>query len=250
MSEVNSWSGTASSNNSAAPNGFPEGMAFADVNNAAREVMASVKRWRDDINGSLTAGGSSGAFTLAPNRTVSAYAAGLEFVFKANHTSSAGTPTLNVSSVGASNLTTPAGAACNLISGRYYRAVHTGSAFIVMDAFPDIGTSQEWTAAQNYATSAKTSSTLAIDCAAEPLVKWTLSANGTLNNFTNIAEGRYGKLVIVQGGSGSYTVTVNSNIKGTWPTLSTAVGSYDVIYWSCTNGTNVAIEGYSLNVNA
>jgi len=249
MSEINTWSTTASSNNSAAPNGWPEGMQFEDVNDAAREMMAALKRWRDDTNGSLTAGGSSGAYTLAPNRTIAAYAAGLEFVFKANHTS-ASSPTLNVSSLGTVALQSFSGTAQNLISGRWYRVVHTGSVFVVIDAFPEIGLNQEWTATQNYATSEKTGSSLAINCNTEPLVQWTLTADSTLNNFTNIAKGRYGKLVIIQGGSGGYTVTPNSNIKGSFPTLTTAVGSYDVIYWSCTNGTNVSIEGYSLNVNA
>lgn len=50
---IKDWSTTADSNNSASPNGFPEGMAPSGVNNAAREVMASVREhydapeWRD-----------------------------------------------------------------------------------------------------------------------------------------------------------------------------------------------------------
>lgn len=48
MSDISSWSNTASGNTSAAPNGFPEGMAPSGVNDAAREVMAAVRRFCDD----------------------------------------------------------------------------------------------------------------------------------------------------------------------------------------------------------
>lgn len=43
MSAVESWSTTAASNNSAPPDGFPEGQTPASLNNSAREVMAAVK---------------------------------------------------------------------------------------------------------------------------------------------------------------------------------------------------------------
>lgn len=42
MSSVESWSTTAASNNSAPPNGFPEGQTPASLNDSAREVMAAV----------------------------------------------------------------------------------------------------------------------------------------------------------------------------------------------------------------
>jgi hypothetical protein len=45
---IEAWSTTAGSNNSAAPNGFPEGMPPSGVNDAARQVMASVRTWYQD----------------------------------------------------------------------------------------------------------------------------------------------------------------------------------------------------------
>lgn len=45
---IESWSTTAASNNSASPNGFPEGMAPSGVNDSARQVMASVRSWYED----------------------------------------------------------------------------------------------------------------------------------------------------------------------------------------------------------
>lgn len=45
MSDIKDWSTTAADNDSPAPNGFPEGMAPGDVNDAAREVMRAVRTW-------------------------------------------------------------------------------------------------------------------------------------------------------------------------------------------------------------
>lgn len=52
MSEIQSWSATASSNNSASPDGWPESMAPSGINNSARENMAALARWYKDSNGS------------------------------------------------------------------------------------------------------------------------------------------------------------------------------------------------------
>lgn len=48
MSNVSKWSPTAASNNATPPDGFPEAMAPSGVNNAARELMAAVRRWYDE----------------------------------------------------------------------------------------------------------------------------------------------------------------------------------------------------------
>jgi len=100
VSEVSSWSTTAASNNSASPDGFPEAMAPSGVNDSARELMASIKRWRDDISCTVTAGGTANAITVAAAQTISAYAAGQVFSFIAA-SANTGAVTLNVDSVGA-----------------------------------------------------------------------------------------------------------------------------------------------------
>ena len=48
MSNISEWSTTAASNNSASPDGFPEGMAPSGVNDSAREVMAAVRTWYEN----------------------------------------------------------------------------------------------------------------------------------------------------------------------------------------------------------
>lgn len=127
MSDVHSWSTTAANNNSASPNGFPEAMAASGLNNSAREVMAAIAKWRSDNNGSLVSGGSADAYTLTPNATWAAYAAGMTFTFEANHTSTTTTPTLNVSGLGAKTITNQEGTALtigDIVSGGIYTVTY------------------------------------------------------------------------------------------------------------------------------
>lgn len=45
---IKNWSSTAGSNNSASPNGWPEGMPPSGVNDSARQMMASIRDWYID----------------------------------------------------------------------------------------------------------------------------------------------------------------------------------------------------------
>ena len=63
---IEDWSTTAGSNNSAAPDGFPENMRPSDVNNAARQVMASVRSWYEDAEWlKIGENGSANAFSIS-----------------------------------------------------------------------------------------------------------------------------------------------------------------------------------------
>lgn len=127
MSDIHTWSTTAANNNSTAPNGWPEGMAASSLNNCGREMMAAISKWYKDTNGTLVSGGSSNAYTLTPNRTISAYEGGLSFTFEANHTSTSTTPTLNVSSLGAKTITDQEGNALtigDIVSGGIYQVTY------------------------------------------------------------------------------------------------------------------------------
>ena len=48
MSRISQWSTTAADNDASPPDGWPEGQAPSTVNNCAREVMASVRKDRQD----------------------------------------------------------------------------------------------------------------------------------------------------------------------------------------------------------
>lgn len=73
MTDISNWSTSAASNNAAAPDGFPEGMAPSAVNDAAREVMAAVRRQTEDAEwfnwGDAPAYASATSFTVAGDVT-------------------------------------------------------------------------------------------------------------------------------------------------------------------------------------
>lgn len=73
MSGIELWSTTAGSNNSAPPNGAPEGMLPSGVNNTIRQIMAAVRVWfeaPDYINlGQTPTYVSSTSFTLVGDQT-------------------------------------------------------------------------------------------------------------------------------------------------------------------------------------
>lgn len=123
---VISWSQTASSNATADSTvNWAEGMSPAAVNDSARAEMASVAKWRDDLNGSITTGGTSTAYTVTSNQGM-ALTAGYVVAFVPNATNGA-TVTLNVDSLGAKPLRSapgvelPAGA---LVEGTPYVATY------------------------------------------------------------------------------------------------------------------------------
>lgn len=77
MSDIKSWSSTASNNNSSPPNGWPEGMARDMVNNTARENMRAVRKWYLDAEW-VNPGGSPTyvsltQFTIADDSEITDY---------------------------------------------------------------------------------------------------------------------------------------------------------------------------------
>lgn len=134
MSEVNAWSTTAASNNSASPDGFPEGMAPAGYNDSAREVMAALAKYRSDTDGVNTSSGTD-TITLSASRVMAAYTAGDRYCFKAGGTNT-GAATLNVDSLGAKSIKRPDGTALvagDITSGMYADVVYDGTNFILLN---------------------------------------------------------------------------------------------------------------------
>jgi len=103
------WSKTASSNgNSDATINFQEGQAPSTVNDSARALMARLAYWRDWFAGNITQGGSSNAYTMTSGESLTAYTAGMRFLWKPN-ADSTGAVTLNVDSIGAKKVYLPIG---------------------------------------------------------------------------------------------------------------------------------------------
>src|SRR5690606_37733572 len=103
---VYAWSKTAASNSSADSNvNWAEGQAPSSVNDSARAEMASVAKWRDDISGTLTTGGTSTAFTLTTN-CVFASASEMDgaMICFIPHTTNGASPTLAVDGLTARNI--------------------------------------------------------------------------------------------------------------------------------------------------
>lgn len=84
MSNVSQFSTTAASNNSASPNGFPEGMAPSGLNDSARELMAALAKCYKDQNGTITTGGTTTAYTLTTNNSHAALTDISLFAFQVN----------------------------------------------------------------------------------------------------------------------------------------------------------------------
>ena len=140
MSEINDWDKVAANNNDAPPNGWPENMNYSEVNNAAREGMSAHARLYADMNGTLATAGAANAYTLTSNRALSAYASGLGFIFKANHTNT-GAATINVSGLGAKDLKNVDGSALStdhIEVDRYYFAFYQGTYFVLSPLFSNV----------------------------------------------------------------------------------------------------------------
>jgi hypothetical protein len=93
------WTETDASNNTAAPDGAPEGMATAGVNDTMRAMMGATKRsWRR--NSVVLTSGTSTAFTLTYGVAPSGFADGETFLVQFNQACGA-SPTLNINALGA-----------------------------------------------------------------------------------------------------------------------------------------------------
>jgi microcystin-dependent protein len=127
------WSQTPGSNATATYN-FAEGMAPSAVNDGVRGLMADVAKYRDDIAGAITTGGTSTAYT------VTSYSVFTTLALMANqviaftpHATNGATVTLNVDGLGAKPLRTSPGVellAGMLIAGTPYVALYNNSSAV------------------------------------------------------------------------------------------------------------------------
>lgn len=139
MSEIQSYDKAAGNNNSSAPDGFPEAQAPSSVNNSSREVMAAIARIYADMNGSITSAGTADVQTITSNRTITSYATGLGFIFKAGATlTNTGAITLNLNSIGAKSIkkkgTTDLSAG-DITAGQFAHVIYDGTNFQLVGTF-------------------------------------------------------------------------------------------------------------------
>ena len=119
-------------------------------------------------------------------------------------------------------------------------------------AVANLKTAQEFTATQNFnATTLSDASTVSWDASANQVTSVTLGGNRTLGAASNQIDGGVYVISIIQDGTGSRTLSFNSNYKfvnGSAPTLSTAANARDVLVF-VSNGTNMFEIGRAANVS-
>ena len=119
-------------------------------------------------------------------------------------------------------------------------------------AIHNLKTAQEFTKTQNFnATTLSDASTISWDASAHQVTSVTLGASRALGAATNQVDGAVYVLTVIQDGSGSRTLSFNSNYKftgGSAPTLTTTAAARDILVF-VSNGTNMFEIGRSLNVS-
>lgn len=136
---VHAWSTTAATNATAdSAVNWAENMVPSAVNDSARAMMASVAKWRDDISGTVTTGGTSTAYTATSNQSFASLSAmNGQIITIIPHTTSGADPTLAVDGLTAKQIRTATGVNVptgTLVQGTPYQLVYYSSVgeFILM----------------------------------------------------------------------------------------------------------------------
>jgi len=115
-----------------------------------------------------------------------------------------------------------------------------------------LGSAQEWTATQNFNNTALTfDATQDWALAANQVATLTLTANTTFDAPTQMVDGAFYSLIMIQDGTGGRTASWNTVFKwagGTAPTLTTTAAAKDIFVWR-SDGANMYEVGRQLNVS-
>lgn len=136
MSAVTTWSLTPSDNNSAPPNGWPEGQAAASVNNCARQMMADIVR-EFQVNAVRVLASVAGTNTITGSMTpdLTSYSNGMMVIFTpANNCT--GATTINIDSLGAKSIVKGDGTALesgDLQASTVHFAIYDGTNFVLIN---------------------------------------------------------------------------------------------------------------------
>lgn len=115
----------------------------------------------------------------------------------------------------------------------------------------NLGNANQWTAQQRAAAGTLTdAATIAWDVAANQVAKVTITANRAFGAPTSQVADAFYNLTVIQDGTGSRIPSWNAVYKGmTGVTLSTTAGAKDEFVFR-SDGTNMMLVGYRLNVGA
>ena len=147
-------------------------------------------------------------------------------------------------------LTMPAAVATTTGQALTSSTAGVGSWSDVGDA--SVGTANEWTAQQNFNNTALTfDATQDWALTANQVATLTLTGNTTFDAPTQMVDGAFYSLIIIQDGTGSRTSSWNTVFKweaATAPTLTTTASAKDIFVWR-SDGTNMYEVGRQLNVS-
>lgn len=136
MSAVTTWSLNASDNNSAPPNGWPEGQSAASVNNCARQMMADLVR-EFQVNAVRVLASVAGTNTITGSMTpdLGSYSTGMMVIFTpANNCT--GATTINIDSLGAKSIVKGDGTALesgDLQASTVHFLIYDGTNFVLIN---------------------------------------------------------------------------------------------------------------------
>lgn len=133
---VTSWSTSPSSNNAAPPNGWPEGMAAAAVNDTARQMMADLVR-EFQVNAVKVLASVAGTNTITGSMTpdLTSYSNGMMVIFTPANNST-GAATINIDSLGAKNIVKGDGTALesgDLQASTVHFLIYDGTNFVLLN---------------------------------------------------------------------------------------------------------------------
>jgi len=212
------YSLTPANNNSAPPDGAPEGMLPSAVNDTMRDMMAQIRDCGDGIR--------DGTYTMTAPKITGGTITGVTYTsIVITGGSITGITDLAVADggTGASTLT-------GIIKGSGTSALTTATAGT---DYAGIDTAQTFTKGQRgEITTLTDGSTVTPDMADSNNFTLTLGGNRTLANPSNLTAGQSGSIFLVQDGTGSRTLAYGSQydfIGGTAPTLSTSPNAIDRI---------------------
>lgn len=233
ISEYSSTSAGAGLNTDIATINIDEGCAPSGINNAIRALMAQLKDWQSGASGDTLPVASGG--TGAANATTARSNLGLVI----------GT---DVQAYDADLTTLGAGGS----AARTFLGLGIGTDVQAYDAnIVKSNVATTFTKQQNNANVALTdASSISWDVANAQVATITLGGNRTMSAPTNLVNGGFYALGVIQDSTGSRTLTWNSVFKwtsGVAPTLSTSAGAYDFFVFR-SDGTNLYEQGRSLGV--
>ena len=244
ISEYSSTSAGANLNTDIASINIDEGCAPSGINNAIRTLMAQIKDLQSGVSGDtipVTAGGTGSTTASGARSALSAAASGAN----SDITSLTGLTTALSVAQGGTGATTLTG----LVKGSgtsAFTAATAGTDYVS----PSVATT--FTKQQVGGNVALTdASSISWDVSAAQVATVTLGGNRTMSAPSNLVNGGFYALGVIQDSTGSRTLTWNSVFKwtgGASPTLSTAASSYDFFVFR-SDGTNLYEQGRSLNVS-